>query len=93
MELAFNPESFAIGGISLIIFTFGAVQALKEWFSMEGKKVTILSTVMGVLVMGIFQAMQFLSPEIIQYVQAVFISLAFGLSTSGYYKFATRNDG
>jgi hypothetical protein len=92
MELAFDPGSFAIGGISLMAFVFGAVQLIKDWTGWEGKKVTGLSAIMGLLVMVLYQAIQFLPPEIVQYVEAIFISLAFGLATSGFYKFTTRND-
>ena len=93
MELAFDPSAFAIGGISLIAFVFGAVELLKSWLGWEGKKVTVLSSVMAVVVMAIYQAVQFLPPSVVPYVESVFISLAFGLAASGFYKFATRNDG
>ena len=88
----FDPTSFTIAGIQLIVFTFGIVQLLKDWFAWEGKKVTALSAITGMLVMAIYQVMQFLPPEVIPYFEAVFLSVGMGLAASGYYKFATRND-
>jgi hypothetical protein len=92
MELAFDPSAFTIGGISLIAFVFGFVELLKSWLGWEGKKVTVLSAVTAIVVMAVYQVVQFLPLEYVPYVNAVFISLAFGLSASGFYKFATRND-
>jgi uncharacterized protein (DUF697 family) len=92
MEALIDPTTFVIGGVSLAAFAFGLVQLLKDWFGMEGKKVTALSAVIGVLVMGLYQVVQLLPLEFVPYVEAFITSIAFGLMASGYYKFATRND-
>lgn len=89
----FDPNAFSIGGISVIAFVFGAVQFIKEMFNMNGKAVTALSLFMGIIVMAIVQAIQFLPPEWIPYVEAVFSSFAFGLAASGFYKFARPANG
>jgi hypothetical protein len=86
MELSFDPGSLAIGGVSLIFFTLGFVELLKDWFNLNGKIVTGVSAITGVAVMGVYQAIQFLPPEIVSIVESVWLSLAFGLAASGYYK-------
>ena len=39
----FEVESFAIGGVSLIVLVFGLTEFLKEMFGWSGKKVTALA--------------------------------------------------
>lgn len=86
MELDFSQ--FAIAGVSIVGFTLGAVQLLKDWLGWEGSKVTVLSAVLGALVMGLFQVIQFLPSDVVPIVEAVFIALTFGLVSSGYFKLA-----
>ena len=41
----FDAYELAFGGIQLIALVFGLTQFIKEAFSMEGKKVTLLSLI------------------------------------------------
>jgi hypothetical protein len=83
----FDPEIFEIGGVVLLVLCFGLVQFLKELFNLEGKPVTALSAVLGVVLMVAFQLIDLLPPAYEQVVRIAVISLAFGLAASGYYKF------
>ena len=86
-----DPNALFLGGISLMAFTFGFVQFVKELFNLEGKAATTVSLITGGLVMGLYQGLQYIPEPYNAIVTGVFVSLAFGLSASGYYKFATRN--
>ena len=90
-ELIFNPETFAIGGVSLIIVVFGLTQFIKELFGWEGKKVTALAAGLGALFMAVFQALAYIPEPYNAIVTGVVVSIAFGLSASGFYKFSTRD--
>lgn len=86
--MEFDPTAFAVGGVSLIIVTFGLVEFFKNLFNLDGKAVTALSAAMGAILMGLYQVRTLLPPTFDQVFTIVIISLTFGLSASGYYKFA-----
>jgi hypothetical protein len=86
-----EPNALFIGGISLMAFTFGFVQFLKELFNLEGKVATTVSLLTGALVMGLYQALPYIPEPYRTIITIFFVSLAFGMSVSGYYKFATRH--
>lgn len=86
----FDPESFVVGGVSLIVMVFGLVEFFKDLFNMEGKRVTIMAALMGAIVMVLYQLIQVVPAPYEQVVQIVFMSISFGLSASGYYKFAAK---
>lgn len=83
----FDPSSFAVGGISLIVLVFGLVEFIKDISSLSGKAVTALSALIGAVIMGLYQLQSFLPPIYAQIYVAVISSITFGLSASGYYKF------
>ncbi len=56
----FDPGLIEFGGISLIAMVFGLVEFFKGLFKIEGKWVTVLAGAMGLLVLGIVEALQFL---------------------------------
>ena len=89
----FDAYELAFGGIQLIALVFGLTQFVKEAFNMEGKKVTLLAAGLGAGVMVAYQLIGIVPEPYEQVLNVVFSSSAFGLSASGYYKFATRNDG
>ncbi len=88
----FDPALVELGGVSVIAMVFGLVEFFKGLFNLEGKKVTALAMVMGLLVLGVAEALQFLPPEYSLYAESVFKSVAFGLAAAGFYKFGTRNE-
>ena len=84
----FDPNTFELGGISLIALVFGLTELLKSWFGWEGKKVTALAASLGVIFMGIFEATKFLPVEYVPYINSGIAVIAMGLAASGFYKFA-----
>jgi hypothetical protein len=90
-ELVFDPEAFAVGGVSLIILVFGLTQFIKELLGWDGKKVTALAAGLGAGFMAVFQALAYIPEPYKAIVTGLVVSIAFGLSASGYYKFGTRN--
>jgi len=83
----FDPSSFAVGGVSLIVLVFGLVEFLKSVFSLDGKKVTVLAAVLGMVMLGLYQVNAMVPAPYSQIYEIVVTSLAFGLAASGYYKF------
>jgi prepilin signal peptidase PulO-like enzyme (type II secretory pathway) len=86
----FDPETFVVGGVSLIATVFGLVEFIKDLLGWEGKKVTMLAALMGAIVMVIFQLITIVPQPYEQIVSIFFVSIAFGLSASGYYKFVNK---
>lgn len=62
-------------------------------FNLSGKVVTALAMFIGLLGMGVVKAMAFLPEAYLPIAEDVYVSLAFGLTAAGFYKFASRNDG
>lgn len=77
-----------IGGIELLALVFGLVEFFKAVFGLEGKAVTVLSAVLGGIMMAVYQALPMLPPEAQPIVHLVILSLAFGLAASGFYKWS-----
>ena len=84
----FDVEGFALNGISLIALVFGLTEYLKTLLNLEGKKVTLLASLLGALVFAIYQLIGIVPEPYTQVVTILFSSVAFGLAASGYYKFA-----
>ena len=80
----------SLGGIAVIALTLSSVQALKEWFSLEGKLVTVLSFVVGGIYAGLALAVNagYLA-NLEPLIQIAVGALVFGLNAAGFYKFAT----
>ena len=92
-NLMFDVYAITYGGIQLIALVFGLTQFIKEAVGWTGKKVTLLAAGLGILVMVAYQLIDIVAEPYGQILGVVFGSVAFGLSASGYYKFATRKDG
>lgn len=75
-------------GIPLLLMVFGLVEFFKSLFTIRGKAVTALSMFMGVLVFVPVQLIGMLPAPYEMVLSIVYGSIAFGLSASGYYKFA-----
>ena len=88
----FEVESFAIGGVSLIVLVFGLTEFLKEMFGWDGKKVTALAAGTGFGMMAVFEGLKYIPEPYNAIVTGAVASIAFGLAASGYYKFSTRNE-
>jgi hypothetical protein len=78
-----------VGGVALIPLIFGLVEFFKSLFNLDGKKVTVLSAVMGAVLFALYQLQGVLPEPYSQIYVAVVGSLAFGLSASGFYKFVS----
>ena len=87
----FDPSNAIVGGVSVIALVFGLVEFLKSLFTLDGKKVTVLSAILGLVLYALFAAIGLLPAPWDQYLTILFQSLAFGQAASGFYKFATRN--
>lgn len=85
----FDPESFVVGGVQLIVLVFGLVEFAKAAFNMQGKSVTVLAALMGAILMIAYQLQTLLPMPYAQMYEITVTSLAFGLSASGYYKFVS----
>ncbi len=86
----FDPSLVEFGGISLIAMVFGLVEFFKSLFNIQGKAVTGLAMAMGLLVLGIVEALQFLPTEWLPIVESTFKSVTFGLAAAGFYKFVRK---
>lgn len=84
----FDPVTFAIAGVGLIPLTFGLVEFIKSVTGVSGKPVTLISAFTGAALFGLYRALEFI-PEPYNTIALIFVgSLAFGLSASGFYKYA-----
>lgn len=81
----------AVTPVLILAMLPGLVQFFKELFDMEGKTVTAFSMVAGV-VLSVVMQLQTLYPGISSWVSLVIYGVLFGLTSSGYYKLATRNE-
>lgn len=86
----FDASSFVVGGVSLIAVVFGLTEFIKSWFKWEGQKVTVLAASLGAVIMIVYQLISVIPAPYEQVVTIVFSSLAFGLSASGFYKYAAE---
>ena len=77
-------------GIPLLFLVFGLVEFFKDLFDWEGKKVTLLAMGMGILLYVPVQLIGLIAAPYELILSIVYGSLAFGLSASGYYKFASK---
>ena len=83
----FDPSSFVVGGVTLIAVVFGLVEFLKNALNWEGKKVTVLAAVLGAALMVLFQLQTVLPAPYGEIYEMFVVSITFGLSAAGYYKF------
>lgn len=89
--MEFDPTIFAVGGISVIAVVFGLTEFIKDLLSWEGKKVTALASCLGALMMVLYQLQSFLPEPYGKIYLTVMMSLTFGMSASGYYKYGTAS--
>lgn len=87
----FDPNSFSIGAVSLIVVVFGLTQFLKDIFKLDGNKVRVLAFIVGAIVMISYQLIPLLAQPYEQIVGIVFYSLMFALTAAGYYQYGNRN--
>jgi hypothetical protein len=74
------------GGVTLILMVAGLTQFFKELFTIEGKWATALAMAMGLLVLGGVELIAFLPEQYQLYAEAVYRTIAFGLTAAGLYK-------
>jgi len=80
------------GGVGVLVMVFGLTQFFKTLFNMEGKAVTGLAMGMGLLAVAGVELLQFLPEQAIPIAEAVYRTIAAGLTAAGFYKFAARNE-
>lgn len=85
-------DNLIINGVVLLPFIFGLVEFFKNLFDLEGKAVTALSMGVGVGAGVLFQAYQLIPDPYQVWVGYAVFGVATGLTASGFYKFATRNE-
>ena len=83
-------NSFMVGGVALIPLVFGQVEFIKNMFDWEGKKVTALSAGLGLFWALAYQGLELVPEPYNAYAVMVIVSLAVGLSASGFYKFIDK---
>ena len=83
----FDPNIYMFQGISLMAMVFGLVEFIKDMANLSGKVVTILSAGLGALIMLLYQLAEILPDPYSAVFKIAYLSIAFGLSASGYYKF------
>ena len=86
----FDPNAYVVGGVSLIAVVFGLVEFFKDALSLSGKKVTVLAAILGIILMVTYQLQTLIPAPYSQIYEMVIVSLTFGLSASGFYKFVTK---
>lgn len=86
----FEAESFVIGGVQIIALVFGLTEFIKTALNLEGKKVTLLAAALGAVAMALYQLIGIVPEPYGKILEIVYLSAAFGLSASGYYKFIDK---
>ena len=86
----FEAGDIVAFGIPLLLMVFGLVEFFKDLFSMKGRQVTLLAMGMGILVFVPVQLIGLLAAPYELVLSIIYGSLTFGLSASGYYKFAAK---
>ncbi len=80
-----------INAVLILAMLPGLVQFFKELFDWQGKKVTALAMVIGV-VLGVVLQISDLFPVMTPWFTILVYGLLFGMTASGYYKLVSRND-
>jgi hypothetical protein len=88
--MEFDANVIAVGGVGLLVLVFGLVEFVKDVFGLSGKLVTLISALLGVVVMVAYKLIGIVPEPYTQILEIVIASLAFGLSASGYYKFVNK---
>jgi hypothetical protein len=83
----FDPTTLIVAGVPLMALVFGLVEFLKDVFALEGKKVTLISAVLGLALSIPYQLSQAIPTDFSGWFGVGVIGLAFGLAASGFYKF------
>lgn len=85
-----DPTSVVINGVSLMVLVFGLVEFFKAVFKLDGTEVTVLSFLVGFILMLIYLIGDYLPEPYGQFVQWFFAAITVGLAASGYYKFLSQ---
>jgi len=77
-----------LGGIGVVALTLSSVQAIKEWFGLEGKVVTVVSFGVGGGYAALALAIDagYLA-NLVPAIQIAIGAVVFGLNAAGFYKF------
>ena len=77
-------------GIPLLLLVFGLTEFFKSLLGWEGKKVTLLAMLIGVLVFVPPELIDFLPEVYAQVLKVVYTGITFALSASGFYKYGSE---
>ncbi len=89
----FDPSALIVAGVPLMALVFGLVEFIKSVFELEGKKVTVLSGVLGLALAVPYQLYTVIPTTFSGWMEVGVIGIAVGLAASGFYKFvATRTE-
>lgn len=83
----FDPGGIVFAGVSLIALVFGLTEFLKVQFSLEGKAVTWLAAIIGLVVITAYKLIPLIPGLYGQILEIIFTGLAFAMAASGFYKF------
>lgn len=84
----FDTGNVVVNGIQLMTVVFGLTEFIKDSFNLTGKKVTFLAASLGVALYVLYGLIGILPEPYGQVVTMIVTSVTFGLTASGYYKFA-----
>jgi len=83
----FDPSALIVAGVPLMALVFGLVEFIKTLFEMDGKKVTVMSAIVGLALAIPYQLYNVIPTTFGGWMEIVIIGVVVGLSTSGFYKF------
>src|SRR3990172_12400635 len=86
----FDPEQVFFDRNQMLAVIFGLVEFCKSVFAMQGKAVTVLSALMGAILMVAFQLVGILPDVYARVLDIALKSIVFGLAASGFFKFANN---
>ena len=79
------PDLF-IGSVQVMLLTLGLTQAIKIWFSLEGKLANMLACLMGLMLAIVAQLVTDGIPENVNtWIIVIVLGLVYGLAASGFY--------
>lgn len=89
----FDPNSFVVGGVTLIVMVFGITQFLKDQLHLEGNQVRWLAFGVGAFFMVVYKLVPILPEPYDTIIDIVVNSIAFALTAAGVYQYGERKAG
>lgn len=86
--MSFDPESVMVASIPLLAVIFGLTEFAKDIFGLTGNKVRLFAASVGGVLFLLYQVSALLPPFWSQVYTIVIMSVTFGLTCGGWYRFA-----